>query len=271
MPPQANTEGACPPGSPTISAVSADASLETTARGTVYENGSASQTGLAPAAPIVGVVSNPADSNYFYAGQYWLVGSDGGVFAAGGAPFYGSMGGRPLNAPIVGIATTPVGDGYWLVASDGGIFAFGGAAFLGSMGGSPLNSSDRRDGSRWQRRGLLPGGCRWRGVRLRWRLVQRLHGRLTFESSDRRRRPHWKCGLHCRDRRREWVLSGRRRWGDLCVGMGQFTGSFVGASSASVIGIYTIDGDCDPLGPNYQVPNVVTSNGTVWGQTVAIC
>ena len=70
---------------------------------------------------------------------YWEVASDGGIFAFGGAPFYGSMGGKPLNKPIVGIAGTPTGTGYWQVASDGGIFAFGGAGFHGSMGGKPLN------------------------------------------------------------------------------------------------------------------------------------
>ncbi len=57
----------------------------------------------------------------------------------GDANFYGSMGGQPLNKPIVGIAATPEG-GYYEVASDGGVFAFGpGANFYGSMGGQPLN------------------------------------------------------------------------------------------------------------------------------------
>ena len=71
-------------------------------------------------------------------GGYWLVASDGGVFAFG-APFLGSTGAIALVAPIVGMAATADGGGYWLVASDGGVFAFGDAPFLGSMGGRPLN------------------------------------------------------------------------------------------------------------------------------------
>ena len=43
-------------------------------------------------------------------------------------------GAQPLNAPIVGMATTPDGGGYWLVASDGGVFTFGDAGFYGSTG-----------------------------------------------------------------------------------------------------------------------------------------
>jgi hypothetical protein len=69
---------------------------------------------------------------------YNEVASDGGVFAFG-TTFYGSMGGKPLNQPIVGMAMTPDGGGYWEVAADGGIFAFGDATFYGSMGGKPLN------------------------------------------------------------------------------------------------------------------------------------
>jgi hypothetical protein len=72
-------------------------------------------------------------------GGYYFVGNDGGVFANGGAPFFGSMGGQILNAPMVGIAVRPTNQGYWLVASDGGIFTFGDAPFLGSMGGIRLN------------------------------------------------------------------------------------------------------------------------------------
>ena len=66
--------------------------------------------------------------------------ADGGVFAFGDAVFDGSMGGARLDAPVVGMATTPTGGGYWEVASDGGVFAFGDAVFDGSMGGARLDA-----------------------------------------------------------------------------------------------------------------------------------
>ena len=69
-------------------------------------------------------------------GGYWLVGSDGGVFAYGSAPFLGSMGAVKLAAPILGMAATPTGKGYWLLAADGGVFSFGDAPFSGSMAGA---------------------------------------------------------------------------------------------------------------------------------------
>ena len=72
---------------------------------------------------------------------YRFVASDGGIFSYGsGAPFLGSMGGTPLNKPIVGMAVMPGGDGYDLVASDGGIFSFGSAQFYGSTGSIHLNA-----------------------------------------------------------------------------------------------------------------------------------
>ncbi len=70
-------------------------------------------------------------------GGYWEVASDGGIFSFG-APFLGSMGGKVLNEPVVGMASDATTGGYWEVASDGGIFSFG-APFLGSMGGIALN------------------------------------------------------------------------------------------------------------------------------------
>jgi hypothetical protein len=70
---------------------------------------------------------------------YWLVASDGGIFAYGDARFFGSTGGMRLNQPVVGMAATPSANGYWLVASDGGIFAYGDAGFFGSTGAIKLN------------------------------------------------------------------------------------------------------------------------------------
>ncbi|MHB8682494.1 MAG: glycoside hydrolase family 5 protein [Acidimicrobiales bacterium] len=70
---------------------------------------------------------------------YWMAASDGGIFAFG-VPYFGSMGGTQLAAPIVSMASPPDDWGYWEVASDGGVFAFGGATYAGSMGGSPLNA-----------------------------------------------------------------------------------------------------------------------------------
>jgi hypothetical protein len=69
---------------------------------------------------------------------YWEVASDGGIFSFN-APFYGSEGGKPLHAPIVGMALDPDTGGYWEVASDGGVFAFH-ASFYGSEGGKPLHA-----------------------------------------------------------------------------------------------------------------------------------
>jgi SpoIID/LytB domain protein len=70
---------------------------------------------------------------------YWVVAPDGGLFAFGNAPYYGSMGGTRLNQPVVGMAAKHDSAGYWMVARDGGIFAFGSAKFFGSMGGQRLN------------------------------------------------------------------------------------------------------------------------------------
>lgn len=44
-----------------------------------------------------------------------------------------------LNAPVVGMAATPSGNGAWRVASDGGIFTSGDAKFYGSTGSMHLN------------------------------------------------------------------------------------------------------------------------------------
>ena len=82
--------------------------------------------------PVVGMSSTPDGHGY------WLVASDGGIFAFGDATFYGSTGAITLNKPMVGMAPGPGGHGYWLVAADGGIFSYGDSSFYGSRGGQPL-------------------------------------------------------------------------------------------------------------------------------------
>ena len=94
------------------------------AQGTHYLSG----TGSNQSFPV-----NPA------ARGYWLVGSDGGIFSFGAAAFYGSMGGTPLQRPVVGITPSASRTGYWLVASDGGIFSFGNSSYYGSIPGVGLH------------------------------------------------------------------------------------------------------------------------------------
>lgn len=98
------------------------------------------------AADVVAVTGNPSPLSM------WMAAADGGIFSFG-TRYYGSMAGRPLNAPIVDMVASggpvPVpsralvalgADGYVLAAADGGVFAFGNAPFLGSMAGKPLNA-----------------------------------------------------------------------------------------------------------------------------------
>mgnify|MGYP003326172833 CR=1 FL=1 len=75
---------------------------------------------------VVAMASDPSGPGY------WMVASDGGIFTAGHAHFFGSTGALHLAQPIVAMAATPTGRGYWLAAADGGIFTFGDAAFKGS-------------------------------------------------------------------------------------------------------------------------------------------
>ena len=92
-------------------------------------------------------------------GGYWLVASDGGIFAFGDAGSTARPAAIHLNQPMVGMAATARGDGYWLVASDGGIFTFGDAALLRLHRGSHhLNQPHRGHGL-----APAPGSARRRG------------------------------------------------------------------------------------------------------------
>ena len=55
--------------------------------------------------PIVGMAVTPSGDGY------WLVASDGGIFAFGDAVFHGSTGNIVLNQPIVGMSPDPSGTG----------------------------------------------------------------------------------------------------------------------------------------------------------------
>jgi hypothetical protein len=81
---------------------------------------------------------------------YWVVTSTGGLVARDAASYasgyafndhdYGDLGALPLNAPVVGVAALPGGQGYWLLGADGGVFSYGLAQFYGSTGGLRLNA-----------------------------------------------------------------------------------------------------------------------------------
>ena len=93
---------------------------------------------------------------------YWMVASDGGIFAFGDAKFAGSAGSQPLNKPIVAMAPTPSGLGYWLVASDGGLFDYRRRP-LPRLGRRPQPAqADRLHGGHAVGPGLLAGGLRRR-------------------------------------------------------------------------------------------------------------
>jgi hypothetical protein len=89
------------------------------------------------------------------------------VFAFGTARYDGSMAGKALASPVVGIAAEPTGGGYWEVGADGGIFAFGTAHYQGSIAGKSLANPVVGVAATHDGGGLLAGGSRRRDLRLR--------------------------------------------------------------------------------------------------------
>jgi hypothetical protein len=80
-------------------------------------------------APIVGMV--PSSNG----GGYFMVGSDGGVFAFGDAKFEGSCPGiGGCSGAAVTVMPDATGNGYWLVTVTGHIYTFGDAAYYGAPG-----------------------------------------------------------------------------------------------------------------------------------------
>ena len=100
--------------------------------------GSIPGLGLAPAgstnperlnAPIVGMVPS-ADG-----GGYFMVASDGGVFAFGDAKFEGSCPGiGGCSGAAVAVMPDASGNAYWLVTATGNVYTFGDAAYYGEPG-----------------------------------------------------------------------------------------------------------------------------------------
>ena len=91
-------------------------------------------------APIVGMVPSTDDGGYF------MVASDGGVFAFGDAHFAGScpaIGG--CSGAAVAVMPDASGNGYWLVTKTGNVYTFGDASYFGAPGdnGSPVTSAVR--------------------------------------------------------------------------------------------------------------------------------
>ena len=88
------------------------------------------------AAPIVGIVPSRDGGGYF------MVASDGGVFAFGDAHFAGSCPGiGGCSGAAVDVMPDASGNGYWIVTSTGNVYGFGDAAFYGSPGHGTVTSA----------------------------------------------------------------------------------------------------------------------------------
>ena len=88
-----------------------------------------------PTTLVAKVVAAAADGR----GGYWEAASNGGLFAAGSASYFGSLSIRSTRARVVGVAGDPATRGYWEVTAGGGVFGFGAPSY-GSMGGRRLRA-----------------------------------------------------------------------------------------------------------------------------------
>jgi sugar lactone lactonase YvrE len=87
-------------------------------------------------APIVGMVPSIDDNGYF------MVASDGGVFAFGDAHFAGSCPGiGGCSGAAVAVMPDASGNGYWLVTATGNVYTFGDAAYFGAPGHGTVTSA----------------------------------------------------------------------------------------------------------------------------------
>jgi hypothetical protein len=89
-------------------------------------------------APVVGMVRSHDQGGYF------MVASDGGVFAFGDAHFAGSCPGiGGCAGAAVAVMPDASGNGYWLITQSGNVYTFGDAPYLGGPGlqSSPITSA----------------------------------------------------------------------------------------------------------------------------------
>jgi hypothetical protein len=85
-------------------------------------------------APIVGMVPSHDQGGYF------MVASDGGVFAFGDAHFAGSCPGIGVcSGAAVAVMADGSGNGYWLITQTGHVYTFGDAPYLGAPGAQSSN------------------------------------------------------------------------------------------------------------------------------------
>ena len=73
---------------------------------------------------------------------YWMVGSDGKVYAFGDSKFLGNAP-VPGGAEAVDLEPTPSGSGYWIVDSAGHVFAIGDAKHLGNANTAKLDAGEK--------------------------------------------------------------------------------------------------------------------------------
>ncbi len=88
--------------------------------------------------PIVGMVPSTTGHGYF------MVASDGGVFAFGDAHFAGSCPGiGGCDGAAVAVVPDSTGNGYWIVTKTGNVYGFGDAGYFGAPGlqSSPMTSA----------------------------------------------------------------------------------------------------------------------------------
>jgi len=86
-----------------------------------------------PDVPVPGWPSGPSGRS-----GYWMVGSDGAVYAFGAAPWLGNA----PTAVAVDLEPTSSGGGYWIVDAAGRVFPFGDARPLGNLAAGTLATGE---------------------------------------------------------------------------------------------------------------------------------